>query len=57
MRHNVDGRKLGRTSAHRKALYKNLVISLIQHERIRRGGLLDSFQVTQGSRVVPALRT
>ncbi len=35
MRHNVDGRKLGRTAAHRKALYKNLVIALITHERIR----------------------
>ena len=35
MRHQVDGRKLGRTAAHRRALYKNLVISLITHERIR----------------------
>lgn len=35
MRHNVDGRKLGRTASHRRALYRNLVISLIQHERIR----------------------
>jgi large subunit ribosomal protein L17 len=35
MRHNVDGRKLGRTAAHRRALYRNLVISLIQHERIK----------------------
>jgi large subunit ribosomal protein L17 len=35
MRHNVDGRKLGRTKAHRKALYRNLVIALIAHERIR----------------------
>ena len=35
MRHNVDGRKLGRTAAHRKALYSNLVIALITHERIR----------------------
>ncbi len=35
MRHNVDGRKLGRTAAHRKALYRNLVIALITHERIR----------------------
>lgn len=35
MRHNVDGRKLGRTSAHRRALYRNLAISLITHERIR----------------------
>ena len=35
MRHNVDGRKLGRTAAHRRALYRNLVISLIRHERIK----------------------
>jgi large subunit ribosomal protein L17 len=35
MRHNVDGRKLGRNATHRKALYRNLVISLIQHGRIR----------------------
>ena len=35
MRHNVDGRKLGRTAAHRRALYRNLAISLINHERIR----------------------
>lgn len=35
MRHNVDGRKLGRTAAHRRALYRSLVISLIQHERIK----------------------
>jgi large subunit ribosomal protein L17 len=35
MRHNVDGRKLGRTTSHRRALYRNLVIALITHERIR----------------------
>lgn len=35
MRHNVDGRKLGRTATHRRALYRNLVISLITHGRIR----------------------
>lgn len=35
MRHNVDGRKLGRTAAHRRALYRNLAIALITHERIR----------------------
>ena len=35
MRHNVDGRKLGRTKAHRRALYRNLVNALITHERIR----------------------
>ena len=35
MRHNVDGRKLGRTAAHRRALYRSLVISLIRHGRIK----------------------
>lgn len=35
MRHNVDGRKLGRNASHRRALYRNLVISLIAHERIK----------------------
>jgi len=35
MRHMVDGRKLGRKSSHRKALYKNLVISLVEHGRIK----------------------
>jgi large subunit ribosomal protein L17 len=31
----MRGRKLGRTSAHRKALYRNLVTSLLQHERVQ----------------------
>ena len=35
MRHLNRGRKLNRTSAHRKALFKNLVLALIRHERIR----------------------
>jgi large subunit ribosomal protein L17 len=35
MRHRMRGRKLGRTSAHRKALYRNLVTSLLQHERVQ----------------------
>ena len=35
MRHLKAGRKLGRTSAHRKALFRNLVGALIQRERIR----------------------
>ena len=34
MRHLKAGRKFGRTSAHRKALFRNLVGSLIQRERI-----------------------
>lgn len=35
MRHLNRGRKLNRTSAHRKALFKNLVLALIWHGRIR----------------------
>lgn len=34
MRHQVRGRKLGRTSAHRKAMFANLAIALIKHEQI-----------------------
>jgi len=35
MRHLKSGRKLGRTSAHRKALFRNMVTALIRRERIR----------------------
>ena len=35
MRHNVSGRKLNRTAAHRKMLYRNLVTALFQEERIQ----------------------
>jgi large subunit ribosomal protein L17 len=35
MRHMNRGRKLSRTSAHRKALFRNLVLALIKSERIR----------------------
>jgi large subunit ribosomal protein L17 len=35
MRHAKTGKKLGRDSAHRKALYANLACSLIEHGRIR----------------------
>lgn len=34
MRHRHGYRKLGKTSSHRKALLKNLTISLIQYEKI-----------------------
>lgn len=37
MRHANDYRKLGRTSSHRKALLKNLSISLIKYEKIETG--------------------
>lgn len=35
MRHLKSGRKLGRTTAHRKALFRNMVTALIRRERIR----------------------
>ncbi len=35
MRHQRDGKKFGRTSAHRSALRANQVTSLIQHGRVR----------------------
>ncbi len=34
MRHGKSGRKLGRSSAHRKAMFRNMVTSLFEHERI-----------------------
>lgn len=34
MRHKKAGRRLGRTSSHRLAMVRNMVTSLIEHERI-----------------------
>ena len=34
MRHKVAGRKLGRSTAHRRALYRNLVTDLLGYEKI-----------------------
>ena len=34
MRHLNQGRKLNRTSAHRKALFRNMLLALIRHGRI-----------------------
>ncbi len=34
MRHRIHGRKLGRTSAHRKAMFRNQLTALFTHERI-----------------------
>ena len=34
MRHKLDHRKLNRTSEHRKALFKNMLNSLIKYEQI-----------------------
>ena len=35
MRHGMSGRKLNRTSSHRKAMFANMAASLIKHEQIR----------------------
>ena len=35
MRHRKSGRHLNRDSAHRKAMFKNMAISLIEHEIVR----------------------
>jgi large subunit ribosomal protein L17 len=35
MRHRKKGRKLGRTSSHRKALFSNQATALFEHEQIR----------------------
>lgn len=34
MRHNKSGRRLGRNSGHRTAMLRNMVTSLIEHEKI-----------------------
>ncbi|MEI8394221.1 MAG: 50S ribosomal protein L17 [Rhodospirillaceae bacterium] len=34
MRHGVSGRKLNRTSSHRKAMFSNMAVALIKHEQI-----------------------
>lgn len=35
MRHRNSGRKLNRNSSHRKAMFKNMAASLVEHEIIR----------------------
>ena len=35
MRHRVGGRKLGRKTPHRMSMFRNMVTSLLDHERIR----------------------
>lgn len=34
MRHRISGRKLGRTSSHRQAMFANMTQSLLRHEQI-----------------------
>ena len=35
MRHRCSGRKLNRTSSHRRAMFRNMAVSLMQHEMIK----------------------
>jgi len=35
MRHRQSGRQLNRNSAHRKAMFRNMTVSLVEHELIR----------------------
>lgn len=35
MRHRKSGRKFNRTSSHRKAMFKNMAASLVEHEVIK----------------------
>ncbi len=35
MRHGMSGRKLNRTSSHRKAMFANLAAALLKHEQIK----------------------
>jgi large subunit ribosomal protein L17 len=35
MRHRQSGRKLNRNSSHRKAMFRNMAVSLVHHEMIR----------------------
>jgi len=61
MRHRKSGRRLGRNSAHRKAMYRNMVTSLMLHGRIRTTEakakelrkIADKI-ITLGKRVTPA---
>ncbi len=34
MRHKITGRRLGRSSSHRKAMFRNLVTDLLDYEKI-----------------------
>ena len=35
MRHRKSGRRLGRNSSHRTAMYRNMAASLVQHETLK----------------------
>ena len=35
MRHKISGRKLNRSSSHRKAMFANMTVQLLRHEQIK----------------------
>ncbi len=35
MRHGNSGRRLGRNSSHRRAMFRNMAVSLLEHETIK----------------------
>ena len=35
MRHRLSGRKLNRTSSHRRAMFANMAVALVKHEQIK----------------------
>ena len=35
MHHRKSGRKFGRNSAHRKAMFRNMAVSILKHELIK----------------------
>lgn len=35
MRHRMSGRKLNRTTSHRKAMFRNMAVALLKHEQIK----------------------
>ena len=35
MRHRHSGRQLNRNSSHRKAMFRNMTVSLVEHELIK----------------------
>lgn len=35
MRHQIGKRKLGRTTSHRQAMFRNMIASLVEHGRIK----------------------
>ena len=52
MRHRKSGRQLNRNSTHRKAMFRNMTCSLVQHELIK----TNAFTVIERERIEEILR-